>query len=82
MPRQTKPNTMDDLKDRLLFEADKSLYDLFYKAFESGEDIVLQRQFENDPPAKHRYADRCIKDAKDKIADLITAKLQEVKEEI
>jgi hypothetical protein len=65
---------------RKYYEIDKAFYDLFYKAFESGEDIVLQRQLEDDPAAKHRYADRCIKEAKNLVADLIDTQVREARE--
>ena len=36
------------------------LYQIFDKAFEAGQDIVLVRQFENDIKAYRRYRDRVI----------------------
>lgn len=36
---------------------------LFDKAYEAGQDIVMERQFENDPQAYKRYRARVIKPA-------------------
>lgn len=60
-------------QDEAYYKFDKSLYDLFYEAFEAGESLTLQRHFEGDPGAKHRYADRCIKNARNAVADLLQA---------
>ncbi len=65
-----KPLLAED--DELKANIEKALNDLFYGAFEAGGDEVLLRQFENDPPAKHRYAERCIKDLKSIFTQLIS----------
>lgn len=57
--------------DKLASKAEKLLFDLFYKGLEAGEDTVLQYQFERELGYKARYVDRCIKTAKDELADII-----------
>ena len=74
MKSTNKPQSEAPSVDELMYKFDKSLYDLFYKAFEAGEDVVLQHQFKNDIPAKHRYAERCIKEARNAIADILEQK--------
>lgn len=50
------------------------LEDLFNDAFDAGEDIVLERQFDNDPEAYMRYRARHTKHAQAKIEALLPEK--------
>ena len=71
-PPSGSPSPSRDNTDELKYRTEKALYDLFYKGMNAGEDEVLQRQFDMELGYKHRYADRCIKDAKNEIADMLT----------
>lgn len=57
--------------DSLVYQAEKLLYDLFYKGLEAGEDTTLQYQFEREPAYRARYIDRCIKGSKNELADIL-----------
>lgn len=57
--------------DELKFKADKLLHDVFYKGLEAGEDTVLQYQFEREPAYRYRYIERCIKEARNELVDIL-----------
>lgn len=84
-----KPKGSSEL-DELKYKAEKSLYDLFYKGLDAGEDTVLQYQFDRELGYRTRYAERCISSAKSDLADLLvayarvhlTAKLSELLEKL
>lgn len=50
---------------------DEILIAVFEKGYDTGGDIVLERQFENDSPAYERYRNRSIKRAKAAIQALL-----------
>ena len=66
VPRTPKPNI-----DELTYRADKLLHDVFYKGLNAGEDTVLQYQFERELGYRARYIERCIKEARNELADII-----------
>ena len=70
-------NPPPDNSGELYYKLDKLLHDVFYKGLNAGEDTTLQYQFERELGYKTRYIDRCIKEARNGLADLITSQVSE-----